>query len=177
MAGTRTAINTIVVFLLVIVIGLMVYYTVSNTQSLSQRWTGNTSVLADPDFANFQITLDDYPDSATETRVYWWNETGQAWNNLAAGTNGSANHRWTLNNDRTIWFNVTHNESGNTVIGMKGVNISYNNTAAVVKRDTVNPMAGTTFGLLPVIVFVMVAAIILGMVIMFGGSKKGGGGL
>lgn len=169
-----TAVGLIIALFLSIIIGVTIYHTVGNISSISQQWSGNTSVLADPDYANFTLSLTDYPHSATETRVYWWNETGQTWNNLAAGTNGTATHRWTLNSDRTIWFNVTHNETGESVIGMKGVNVSYNSSGAVSKRDDVNPMSATIFALLPIVGLVIVAAVILTVVLGLG-YKRGRG--
>ena len=179
MSNTTKMVSTVVVVLLAIIIGVMVYYTIANTTALSEQTSGNTSVTH---WQNITINLDDYPDSATEVFIVWHNGTqehdtgGDPWNALPMGTNGTSSQNWTLNSDKTIFLKLTDNTTG-AVHGIDAVNITYNSSAAVAKRDNINPMAVTTFGLLPIVVFVMVAAIVMGVVIAFGGGKRRDGGL
>jgi len=53
--------------------------------------------------------------------------------------------------------------------------ITLTSDAANTSRDGVNTMASTVFALLPIIALVVVASIILGIVLMFGSGRSGGG--
>ena len=57
--------------------------------------------------------------------------------------------------------------------GYSQINVSYTTKVSTESTGT-NTMAGTVFGLLPIIALVVVAGIILGIVVMFGKSGKGG---
>jgi len=53
--------------------------------------------------------------------------------------------------------------------------ITLTSDAGNTSRDGVNTMASTVFALLPIIALVVVASIILGVVVGFGGGNRGGG--
>ena len=73
---------------------------------------------------------------------------------------------YTLNESRYIWI------VGDVLTNFTQVNVTYTSNMAT-GEDTTSDMAATVFNLLPIIALAVVASIIIGVIIGFGGGKKG----
>jgi len=162
-AGAYTkVIGGIVALLLTIIIGVMVYYEVSDGvdqfSEQTETFTGYTALTSNA--SALVITLDNSPDGASNCNVTCYNATASA--NLSYPA-FSLNHKVIR-----VAADAAHYYTQ--------VNVTYTGHAGTDEATTTS-MAGTVFTLLPIVALVIVAAIILGVVLGFGGTGKSGGGL
>ena len=154
----------VVALLLTIVIGILVYWYISPAiapASDSQTFTGYTlPVGADSQGTNssaWSITLKNLPSSSALTNVTCYNATG---GNLSYPT-------FTL-------ANTVVSVAAGAAEGFSQVNVSWTTKVSTEAAST-NTMAGTVFGLLPIIAIVAIGGILIGLVMVFGGSRGSGG--
>jgi hypothetical protein len=159
-AGYPQVVGMIIALMLTIVIGVMIYYEVSGSvadfSEQTETFTGYT--VEHPGSAT-TITLGNSPTSTSTCNVTLYNAT----------TPAELYPTYTLNAKQI------HITAANAV-NFTQVNVTYTSHAGTDAALTTT-MAGTVFVLLPIIALVIVAAIILGVVLGFGGSGKSGGGL
>lgn len=149
-------IGGVVGLLLVIVIGVMVYF--SFTDSIAsfdeeiETFTGYTAVS---NATAWTVTLGNSPDGTSNCNVTCYNSTGpsESW------------PTFTLN-ARNV------NVAADAADEFEQVNVTYTSHIASDEATT-SDMAGTVFTLAPIIALVIVASIIFGVVISFGGKKGG----
>lgn len=159
--STTQVVATLITLMLTIVIGVMVYYEVSggvaDFSEQTETFTGYTALTANA--SAWSVTLTNSPDGTGNCNVTCYNVTA---GNLSYPTY-NLNHK-----SIEVAADVSHY--------FTQVNVTYTSHAGT-DEDTATTMAGTVFVLLPIIALVIVAAIILGIVLGFGGSGKSGGGL
>lgn len=161
-------IGGLVALLITIIIGLMIYFEVSTgvtsfDEDTLETFTGYTRYASaagtqtGSNFTGISITLRNSPINAANTNVTCWNESTAQQHSYPTF---SVNHR-------TVSF------AGGAASNFTQVNVTYDTNIAVQEADT-SAQAGTVFGLMPIIALVVVAAILLGVVLAFGGGKRGG---
>lgn len=150
----------IVALLLTIVIGVMIYYEVSGgIADFSEQTETFTGYTVEYPGSATTVTLANSPTSTSTCNVTLYNATTPAEQYPAYALSGK---------QITIAVGVA--------VNFTQVNVTYTGHASTDAALTTT-MAGTIFVLLPIIALVIVAAIILGIVLGFGGSGKSGGGL
>ena len=151
----------IVALLLTIVIGVMIYYEVSDGvadfSAKIERFTGYTLLTSNN--SDWTVTLTNSPTSTGNCNVTCYNSTA----------NSNSYPTFTLNHKVV-------SVGADSADQFSQVNVTYTGHAST-DEDSTTSMAGTVFVLLPIVALVIVAAVILGVVIGFGGSGKSGGGL
>jgi len=159
-------IGMLVAVLIAIIIGILVYWSVADT--------GQTGIVRES-FActntsnlTSTITYDPNAWSGTDFVAQYLNSSSGAYTTIPA-TNWSRS-------GRTITFEIIDsNGSDNYDANLSAARYSYYTVAGVLVRDNVNPQAGTVWTLAPIIAIVIIAAAILGVMMVFG--RKPGGGL
>lgn len=172
----------LVALMLTIVIGVMVYFEVTDGidefDEVTETFTGYTryayggGTATGSNYTGVTIILANSPNSAADVNITCWN---------ASGTSGAygrvqQTHPTVRLNHRTITIapSVGARSAGDTG-NFTQVNITYTSHIAATETDDVTPLAQTVFTLLPIIALVVVAAIIIGIVVMFGGGGRRGG--
>jgi len=149
-------VSGIVALLLTIVIGVMVYFEVDDGIDSFDEVVETFTGYSHGDNASAQIiTLDNSPNSASDTNITCYSAT--------AGTLSYPT------------FTVSHNKvtiAAGSASNYTQVNATYTSHMSTDAGENTD-MAGTVFGLLPIIALVVIASIILMVVLGFGGSKGG----
>jgi len=156
----------VVGLLIAIVISVLVYFEVVDSvdqfAEVTETFDGYTrydfSASTGSNYTGVTITLSNSPNSASDTNVTCWNESG--------GTVVETFPAFTVNHE-------TVNIGGGAASNFTQVNVTYTGHAAAAEADDITPMAQTVFTLLPIIALVVVAAIIIGIVVFFGGGRRG----
>ena len=183
--NAQTQINvvvTVLALLITIVIGVMVYFEVINSvddlSETTEYFTGYTipttaGSTGGSNASQQTVTLKASPYSTSNSTitVVCYNATGATKSSPAVTING-----------KQITIPAASNDSGGTgasgtPLGYTQINITYTSNTARAQSTDVTPMAQSVFTLLPIIALVIVAAIILAIVLGFGGSGRKGGGL
>ena len=167
-------IGGLVALLLMIIVAVMVYWETQGaieafgevTETFTSDTEGNTFVVygtreggIGSNYTGELVKLDNSVDSITN--VYVWNASGGDAAELCTITT-----HYTLNESRYIWI------IGNSRSNFTQINVTYTSNMAT-GEDTTSDMAGTVFDLLPIIALAVVASIIIGVIIGFGGGKRG----
>lgn len=150
-------VGSLVALLLAIIVGVLVYFEMldsvsSFSEDTVEVFTGYTTAS---NASAWSVTLQNSPASATVTNVTCANMTA-----------GSESYPTFSLNHRTISVGAGGADQ------FTQVNVTYTSNIAT-DESTATDMASTVFGLLPIIALVVVASIILGIVLGFGGSKGG----
>jgi len=149
-------IGGIVGLLLVIVIGVMVYFSFTDSIDSMNEMTETFTGYADTTNGTaWSVELDNSPDGKSNCNVTCVNISAGAESYPAYGLNS-----------------MTVSVAANAAKNFTQVNVTYTSKMASDGSDTTD-MAGTVFTLAPIIALVIVASIILGAVIGFGGKKGG----
>jgi len=160
-SSTTQVVGMLVALMLTIIISVMIYYEVSGSvadfSEQTETFTGYAALTANA--SAWSVTLANSPDGTGNCNVTCFNATG---GQLSYPTYG-LNHK-------------TISVAADAADMFSQVNVTYTSHIGT-DEDTTTTMAGTVFVLLPIIALVIVAAIILGIVLGFGGSGKSGGGL
>lgn len=171
------AVVTVVALLLAIVIGVMVYFEVTESidefDVVTERFYGYTTppvtdLEGGSNFTATVVTLKNSPystDNSTIT-VYCYNATGVVQSAPAVDIN-----------HKQISIPASPARGDGTPLAYTQINVTYTTNMADTEGSDVTPMAESVFGLLPIIALIIVAAIILAVVLGFGGSGRKGGGL
>ena len=162
------AVTGVVAFLLVIVIGVMIYFNVADGvdqyNEVEETFTGYTQYTntggtgAGSNYTGIVFTLGNSPDGTSNTNVTCWNASGSSIV-LSYPT-----------------FTVNHKQvkiGAGAASNFTQVNVTY--TSHLSSDATENTdMAATVFALIPIVALTIVASIILLLVLGFGGGGKSG---
>jgi hypothetical protein len=153
--GFMQIIGALVGLLLAIIIGMMVYYSVGDSvPAMSERLEYFTGYSHGDNASAWNVILDNSPVNTANTNVTCY-----------SSSDGTLSYPTFSLNHRTV--NVGTGQASN----FTQVNVTYTSNIASTS-DTTNDMASTVFGILPVIALVVVASVILGIVLGFGGGGK-----
>lgn len=167
--ATYTAVIAgLVALLLTIVIGVMLYFEVTDSvdqfDEVTETFTGytryNHGAGTGSNKTGVTITLDNSPYSSSVTNVTCWNASGTSAYNRQSYPSFGLNHK-------------TISIAADAARNFTQVNVTYTSNIAQAEGSDVTPMAQTVFALAPIIALVVVAAIIIGIVILFGGGRRG----
>jgi len=166
--GYVKVVGALVALLLMIIVGVLVYWETQSavesfgsvTETFTTDTAGNTFTTWDgatsgSNYTGEQIELDNSPYSITSISA--WNTTGTP-QTLTVTTH--------YTNTRKI-IDVT----GDVLTNFTQLNVTYVSNMANTE-DSTSDMATTIFDLLPIIALAVVASIIIGVVIGFGGSTR-----
>lgn len=156
--GVVFGVISAVIVLIIMVIGIKVYYSTATVGELdvqTERFTGLSNA------SDVSRTLAYPPLSTAEFSGTWYNSSSAAWSTLAAGLFTRTGASLTL----------LTNTGGNDGLNMSSVNVTYYTQAGVTMRDAVNVQAGSVFTLAPVIGLVLLAALIVGVIVTLAGRK------
>ena len=173
------AVAMIVSLLLTIIIGVMVYFSVTENisdfdDSASEIFTtdsdGNSftmgsgsTLTSSSNYTGEMVELGSSVSSVTNITCYNSSAASESWA-TTQGTDYSVNGKY---------LSILADTTGATISQYDQLNVTYVSNIAETEGDTTD-MADTVFALLPIIGLVMVAAIILAFVLGFGsGGKKG----
>ena len=153
----------LVALLITIIIAVLVYWSASpnivSSDTQSQQFTGYTLPVGGASQGSnssaWSVTITLIPNGAGSVNV--------TCNNATSGT--SSYPTFTLAH-RTI------SVGAGVADGFSRVNVSYTTKASADASGT-NTMATTVFGLLPIIAVVVIGSILIGLVIVFGGTGRG----
>jgi len=160
--GYAKIIGGIVALLLTIIIGIMVYWSVSpnliSSDAQVETFTGYTlPVGSDSQGSNstaWYVTVTEIPKSSSDTNVTCYNATG-------------VSESWPT-------FTLSHTRidvAADAADGFSQVNVSYTTRASDVASST-NTQASTVFELIPIVAIVVIGSIMIGLVVGFGASGK-----
>lgn len=156
--GYVQVIAGIVALLIAIIIGVMVYFEVTDSVSefgeVAETFTGYS---ATDNASAWNVNLLNSPVNTNNCNVTCYNSTGTS----------ESYPTFTLNL-RTV------SVAADAADEFSQVNVTYTSNIANTEAGATS-MASTVFGLLPLIALVVIAAIILGVVLAFGKGGKGGG--
>ena len=171
LAGNNTGyvkvVGGLVALLLMIIVGVLVYWetqgAIDGFDSVTETFTsdsdGNSftrySNLAGSNYTGERVELDNSPNSITS--VYVWNSSGAA-EACTVTTHYTNTHKF---------IDIVADSRSN----FTQVNVTYVSNMASSEDET-SDMATTVFDLLPIIALAVVASIIIGVVVGFGGSSK-----
>ena len=153
-------IGGIIALMVAILVAVMIYFSIAQTGEfplVTERWTGLTNS------SNIVKTLTYPPNSASDFSGTWYNDSALSENW------GTLNSTLFTRDGRTLTLKT--NSGGAGGMNMTKVNVSYYTATGVAVKNNINPAATTTFTLAPIIGLVMIAAIILGYVSVFGKPK------
>ena len=154
--GYVEIVGGLVALLLMIIVGVLVFYSVSDSMDVAgdadETFTG---YAATANASAWSITLDNSPTSSSAVNVTCYNSTGKTESYPA----------FTL-------VHKTVSVAAGAASEFSQVNVTYTSNMAD-SADPASDMAGTVFSLLPIIALAVVASIIIGVIIGFGGGKKG----
>lgn len=180
LVNDNTAVNAamvggLVAFLIAIIVGVLVFWNISTvtpgtTATVTDTFTGYTLPTGthhtggSNDTAQV-VTLTYVPSSTANSSILLvcYNSTAKT---QCAPTVTTANTKVT----------IPAAVAGALPLGYDQVNVTYV-TKIYTESAGTRTMANTVFALLPIIALVVVASVILGIVVMFGGRKSGGGGM
>ena len=172
------AVVTILALLIAIIIGVVVYFGVTDSvdefSTVTERFygyttpTGTNDAVAGSNATAQVVTLKNSPYSTSNSSitVYCWNATG----NVQSAPAVTINHK-------QVSIPAAPVRAYGTPLAYTQINVTYTSNIASAEGSEVTPMANTIFKLLPIVALVIVAAIILAVVLGFGGSGRKGGGL
>lgn len=169
-AFTSQSVIILVGLLIAIVIGVLVYYEVSDIDDFNERtetFTGYTAgdAGANPAGSNNTATtvnLTNSPLGTAQVNVTCYNAS-----HSAAAETGLSYPTFTVNH-KSVYM------APEAADPFTQINVTYTSRAGTAEADDITPMAGTVFELLPLIALVVVAAVILGLIIGFGGGRRRG---
>lgn len=154
--GYMQIVAGIIALLLTIVIGVMVYFEVDDGIDQFDEVVETFGTYADTTNASaWSVTLDNSPASTSDVNVTCVN--------LTAGAESYPT------------FSLSHKTisvAADAANNFTQVNVTYTSHMSSDAGENTD-MAGTVFGLLPIIALVVIAAIILAVVLGFGGNKGG----
>jgi len=162
-AFTSQSVIILVGLLIAIVIGVLVYYEVSGIDDFDERtevFTGYDGDQGSRDGIH-TVNLTNSPLGSAQVNITFLNLSGSE-QQLCYTELETINHR-----SVTIPANAAS-------INFTQINVTYTSQAGTAEGDDITPMAGTVFELLPLIALVVVAAVILGIIIGFGGGRRRG---
>ena len=175
-SGYTAVISGLIALLIAIIIGLMVYFEVTEGidefDEVTETFTGYTRYAygggsggqSGSNYTGIIIVLANSPNSASDVNITCWNGTGSS---TGAEQRVRQTHPTVDLNHKTI--TIANSTAGN----FTQVNITYTSHMAEAEGEDITPMAQTVFVLLPIIALVVVAAIIIGIVVTFGGGRRG----
>jgi hypothetical protein len=114
-----------------------------------------TGYSASANASAWSVAVDNSPTGSSDVNVTCYNATG-----------GTETYPTFTLNFKTV------SVAADAADEFSQVNVTYTSNMGSTGGD-VNDMASTVFGLLPIIALAVVASIIIGVIIGFGGSKKG----
>lgn len=167
-SGYIQVVGGLVALLLLIILAVMVFWETRDSMSFdsvtetftsdsdSNAFTRYTS-LAGSNYTGEEVKLGNSESSITS--VYVWNGTGQAAELCTLTTH------YTVTDDRFI--NIVADSRSN----FTQVNVTYISKMAQAE-DSTGTMAVTVFDLLPIIALAVVASVIIGVIIGFGGATR-----
>jgi len=155
--GYVKIVGGLVALLLMIIVGVLVYYSVSDDMIESSSTETFTYTTPQATNADLVVTLSSSPSSITKVWIH----------NSTSG----ASHANVTTGITTNFKTVTVAHAGIAAEYNHAVVYYVSNTGA--DADSTGDMASTIFSLLPIIALAVVASIIIGVIIGFGGSKKG----
>ena len=161
----------IVGLLLAIVIGVLIYFEVSDIDEFNEKseyFTGYTAGLSQKVVAgdygenssSTTVNLTNSPKSATYVNVTCYNASAEL-----ATDSGLSYPSFTVNH-KSVFF------AADAADVFTQVNVTYTSRAGTAEAADITPMAQTVFTLLPIIALVVIAGIILALVLGFGGKRK-----
>jgi len=157
--GYQKIIAALVALLLTILIGIMVYWEVSESIDMTADTVETfTGYSASANATAWTVDLEEHPTGTSATNVTCYNSTSK----------NESYPAFTLSS-RTI------SVAGDAADEFSQVNVTYTSTGAEA-ADGVDSMSSTVFDLLPLIALVVIAGIILAIVLGFGGDGKGKNG-
>lgn len=142
--------------LITIIISAVIYYSVVSTGQFTEVTETNTDVV-DSD-TTLAWTLLYPPASTSEINLTIYNST--------TGTGHGAASQYSLNG-RVLTINTT-------TYNVTSLVITYYTSTGVLTRVTVNPMAGTVFGLWILVPLVVIGMFMIGLMVGRTAGKKGG---
>jgi len=149
-------VGTIIALLLMIIIGVLVYWetqgSIDDFGEVTETFTGYT--LAGSNTSAWTVEVDNTPTGTSATNVTCYNATGGTESYPTFGLNGK-----------------TVSVAAEAADEFSQVNVTYTSNMAS-NEDSTSDMASTIFDLLPIIALAVVASIIIGVIIGFGGSSK-----
>jgi hypothetical protein len=155
-AGAIEVIGAVVGLLLLIVLGIMVFYSVFDTTGMSGTTVETfTGYSASANASAWTITVTDSPTGSSDVNVTCYNATGKT--------------------ESYPVFSLTHKTVGvaaDAADEFTQVNVSYTSNKASAAGPS-EDMASTVFDLLPIVALAVIAALIIGVIIGFGGGKSG----
>ena len=152
----------IITILVVIIIGVLVYYSIATTGEIDRV----TDTFTATNTTNMTSTLTYTPLSDAEMNVTYYNSSAATWHTVPS-TNWSRS-------GNTITFTVLNSTGVSTYdANLSQVRYRYYTDTGAAVRDNVNPQAATVFALAPIVAIVVMASIILAVVTGFGGGKQG----
>jgi len=155
--GYAKIIGGLIALLLVIIVGVMVYW---ETQGSIDEFGTVTEVFtgySHGDNASAQtVTLSNSPNSASDVNVTCY-----------SSTSGTLSYPTFSVNQKLITI------AAGSASNYTQINVTYTSHIGA-GEDAASDMAGTVFGLLPIVALVVVASIIIGVIIGFGGSNRRG---
>lgn len=155
-SAEQTGISIAVSILLVIIVGILVYWSVVDAvDTLSEQSETFTGYVPSTNSSSWSVELDNSPNSVSDTNVTCYNSSGPSESYPA----------FTLGN---TFVYVT----GDSADEFDQVNVTYTSKASSSASET-NTMSNTIFALLPILVLVFVSALIIAVVIGFGGGRDG----
>lgn len=160
------AIGLVLTVLIVIIIGLLVYWSIADAGELGQI----TDSFSATNTSNVTSTLTYTPrtSNAADFNVTYLNSSSGVYSTVPT-TN------WSLSGS-TVTFIVLDIYGSDAYYdwNLSAVRYRYYTSTGAVVRDNVNPSANTIFALAPIIGIVLIAVIILGAVMLFGRKRSGG---
>ena len=146
-------IGALISILVVIIIGVLIYYSITDTGELAQ---GSQTFTASDSLSTITHTLTYRPASISEINLTYYN--GTTIKGYATVANLSlAGSSLTVN--CTNWNQTSHV-------------VTYYSSTGVVVRDNVNPQASTIFTLAPIVAIIVIASLILAVVMGFGSGRN-----
>lgn len=172
--------GVVIAILVTIIIGVMIYWNIADSGQMGVVSSIQTASNGSGDVVTsrwFNYTLSYNPASASEVNVTMYNSTvgpvGCALSYVPTANISVATNRIMLS------IGVSNNDSAGTSYYRQNNftqhNITYYTDTGVVVRRDINPNSQTIFTLAPLIGIVMIAAVVLSIIVLFGATKPGGG--
>jgi hypothetical protein len=157
-SGDTKVIGGLVALLLTIIVCVMVYFEVTTSidqldATTTETFSGYT--LSTSNESAITLELDNSPVNSANTNVTCYNSTGHT----------ESYPTFSLNMEVVSFAAESSSE-------FSQINVTYTTHTSAIASDDITPMATTVFSLLPIIALVVVAAVILGVILGFGGGSK-----
>jgi len=175
------AVSGLIALLLTIIISVLIYFSVSSTDIFiddAESFTGYSrydgAAQTGSNYTGITITLADTPINDASINI--------TFRNVSSYEATDTHH--TIHEDNEFYpqgpgtgWNRSHRSivitpHQRTITNFTMVNISYSTGSAQLERTVITPMAVTVFNLAPLIALVVVASIILGIIVGFGGKRS-----